>query len=244
MQVNNATGIDEIPSKLLKLAAPAIAQSLSFIFNCSLVTSVFPNDWKVARVRPLYKGGAADNVSNYRPISILNTVSKIFERIVYDQLYSYLNEYQLLSEYQSGFRPYHSITTALLDATTSWLNNMDQGRLNLVVFLDFAKAFDTVNQEILINKLRTYGVRSGSLAWFQSYLYNRTQMCSVSGFSSSECIITCGVPQGSILGPLLFIIYNNDLPNCLQHSKARMYADDTNITTTGTSIYKGNSIMC
>ena len=142
----------------------------------------------------------------------------------------------LLYEKQSGFRTFYSTTTALLDATTEWLTNMDKGLLNSVIYLDLAKAFDTVNHDILLSKLHSYGIDANSLCWFHSYLQNRTQKCFVNGYLSNECALNCGVPQGSILGPLLFLIYINDFPHCLQHSTARMYADDTNITTTGSSI--------
>ncbi|CAB4016191.1 Hypothetical predicted protein [Paramuricea clavata] len=113
---------------------------------------------------------------------------------------------------------------------------MDKGQLNSVVFLDLAKAFDTVDHEILLSELQIYGVDSMSLNWFKSYLFDRKQKCNVNGLVSSERSLVCGVPQGSIFGPLLFFVYINDLPSCLQHSTARMYADDTNITTTGKSI--------
>ena len=121
-------------------------------------------------MRPLHKTEAKDNMNNYRPISVLNAISKVLERIVYDQLYNYLNKYNLLSKSQSGFRPIHSTATTLLDATTDWLISMDQGNMNLVILLDLAKAFDTVTYDILIGKLSAYGVRSNSLLWFKSYL--------------------------------------------------------------------------
>ena len=130
----------------------------------------------------------------------------------------------------------HSTATALLDAAIDWLNSMDQEHMNVVVILEDAKALDTVNHDILMNKLGAYGVRSSSLIWFQSYSSKRRQKCCVNGFLFKERTLSCGVLQGSIFVPLLFLIYINDLPQCLQYSKARMYADHTNITTTGTSL--------
>lgn len=236
IDTKKATGMDQIPSNLLKIAAPVISKSLTVMFNKSVTTSTFPDDWKLARVTAIHKKEAKDDMNNYRPISVLSCISKVFERIIYDQLYTYLNDNNLISANQSGFRPFYSTSTALLDATLDWLKTMDQGNLSAVIFLDLAKAFDTVNHDILIHKLRTYGIQPRSLSWFQSYVCMRKQKCCVNGFLSSERLLGCGVPQGSILGPLMFLLFINDLPKCLRHSKARMYADDTNITVTGTSL--------
>ena len=228
-------GLDEISAKLLKCVASVISDSLCNLFNCSIAPGVFPDNWKIAKLlKPLHKGDAKDLLNNYRPISVLSAVSKIFERIIYDQLQAYLNENGLIYDKQSGFRPVHSTTSALLDATTEWLSNMDKGQLNSVVFIDLAKEFDTVDHEILLSKLQIYGVDSMSLNWFRSYLFDRKKS-NVNGLGSIERSLLCGVPQGSILGPLLFLVYINDHPSCLQHSTARMYADDTNIATTGKS---------
>ncbi len=141
-----------------------------------------------------------------------------------------------MSPCQSGFRKGHSTTTALLENTDSWLLNMDSGLVNGVLFLDLCKAFDTVNHEILIKKLFTYGIQNKSLDWFKSYLQNRKQFCVVNNATSSLRNLNCGVPQGSNLGPLLFLLYVNDVPNCLKKSHAAMYADDTNITVRSSSL--------
>lgn len=147
--------------------------------------------------------------------------------MVYDQLYNYLTENNLLTKYQSGFRSLHSTVTALLNITDEWYLNVDEGMTNLVVFLDLAKAFDTVSHEILLKKLKLYGIHGMTLDWFESYFTNRQQQCTVGGSISKPQQIAFGVPQGSILGPLLFLIYINDLPACLLHTKPHMYADDT-----------------
>ena len=170
-------------------------------------------------------------------------MAKVFERIIYDQLYHYLNENNLLSRHQSGFRSLHSTVTALIEATDNWSLNIDRGFVNAVVFLDLKKAFDTVDHSILLSKLQGYGIQGSTNQWFCSYLKNRTQTCLVNGNKSSKMFLRCGVPQGTILGPLLFLLYINDLPNCLQHSQPRMYADDTSITFAGSDVDEINNCI-
>ena len=162
-------------------------------------------------------------------------VAKVFEKIVYEQLYAYLEAHDILCQNQSGFRANHSTVTALLEATDSWAYNIDNGKINGVIFLDLKKAFDTVDHQILLSKLNYYGIHGKSFKWFQSYLENRTQKCSVNGSLSNSYTLKCGVPQGTILGPLLFLLYINDLPNCLSN-KPRMYADDTHLTYAGSNL--------
>ncbi len=226
ISINKATGMDDIPAKLLKLAAPYIAKSLAHICNVSLKNGTIPNEWKYAKVTPIHKGGDTNDLNNYRPISVLPIISKILERSVHDQIYSYLQENNILSTEQSGFRPNHSTETALLDVTDYILNGMDKGKATGIVFLDLRKAFDTVNHDLLLKKLHDIGVRGIELAWFKSYLSDRKQSTAYQGTLSAYEDITIGVPQGSILGPLLFCIFVNDLPKFLT-CKTVLYADDT-----------------
>ena len=152
----------------------------------------------------------------------------------YEQLYDYFVSNNLLSDRQFGFRQFHSTALTLLDSTNEWLINM--GKINIAVFLDLQKAFDTINHDILLQKLETYGMGSSALNLLRNYLTDRTQICSVNGVLSCSKTVTCGVPQGPILGPLLFLIYINDLPGSLEFSSAKKFADDTTLTASGESI--------
>ncbi len=159
---------------------------------------------------------------------ILSIVSKVFEKEVFMQMYTYVNESNLLSKYQSGFPPHHSTLSALIKICDEILNNMDEGKINCIVFLDIRKAFDSINHNILLSKMRSnFGISGNELLWFESYLTNREQQCVVNGILSSVGKLKCGDPQGSILGPLLFLLYINDLPQCLQKTTPGLYADDT-----------------
>ena len=213
--------------------APVISDSLTHIFNQSIAQSFFPDEWKIARVVSLFKTGQHNLPENYRPISVLPVISKIMERIMYNQLYKYLTEAGILSDCQFGFRKFHSTTTALLDCTNDCYVNIDRKLFNMVVLIDLKKAFHTVDHKILPRKLECYGIKGEALALLRSNLTNRSQKCQVKNFISSEKSIRCGVPQGSILGPLLFLLYINDLPQCLSETKPRMFADDTNLTGWG-----------
>lgn len=170
LKVSKSTDLDKIPAKVLKIASSIIAPSLTFIFNLSLSSGIFIDDWKNARVCPVYKGNDRRDMGNYRPISILPIISKVFEKEVFQQLYHYLKVNSVLSKFQSGFRPLHSTVSALIQMCDDWSDNMDKGKLTGVVFLDIRKAFDSVDHSILLEKVKFYGVADRELMWFKSYL--------------------------------------------------------------------------
>ena len=186
---------------------------------------------KTAIITPLYKEGDRNLASNYRPISVLPVISKVMERLIHDQVYDHIREHGLLSEAQFGFRKHHSTTTCILKLLDHIYLNMDKGMMTGVVFLDLKKAFDTVDHEILLHKLISFNLSVESVLWFKSYLSGRRQSVKSKGIKSDYLPIKCGVPQGSILGPLLFIIYINDLYKYLTECSISLYADDTALYT-------------
>lgn len=221
---------DGISCKLLKSIKYEICQPLSLLINKSLLEGIVPDELKVAKVIPIYKAKGKENIDNYRPISILPSISKIYEKIVFKRLYHYLNHFDLIYNGQYGFRPNHSTTDAMTEFINHICNAFENHEYSAGVFLDLSKAFDTIDHDLLLRKLNHYGVRGKALEWFSSYLNNRRIRVNYNGHdSTTDTAITHGVPQGSILGPLLFIIYINDLPYALKKCKAILFADDTNM---------------
>jgi hypothetical protein len=225
-------GDDNISLKILKLINPYISQALTIIINQSLTSGIFPDALKIAKVIPLFKKDDSTIVNNYRPISLLPVLSKVLEKVVHKQLYSYFNQNKLIYSLQHGFRPLYSTETATLYFFDMILKFLDEDKLPFSIFIDLSKAFDTLDHDILLNKLSFYGIQDNSLLWFQSYLNDRTQYVNYKGFKSDKRSISVGVPQGSVLGPLLFLIYVNDLCNVSPFFNCILYADDTTLTST------------
>ena len=222
-----STGLDGISAVILKLASKEITPALTYIINRSIAERVFPSRWKVAKVIPLFKKGDKSLPDNYRPISLLPVVSKVLERVIHIQLSNHLKKYALLAQEQSGFRPLHSTQTTLVRVTDDWLNAMGRQCYTGVVFVDLRKAFDTVDHDVLLYKLESIGVGSSCIEWFKDYLRGRKIVTQINDSLSQEEDITHGVPQGSILGPLLFVIYINDMIEKVNNCKMHLYADDT-----------------
>ena len=226
----------KIPTRFLKDGVKCIAHVLSSLLNKSMESGVFPDNLKIAAICPIYKGeGSKSRPNNYKRISVLPIVARLFEKIIHNQLYDYVKG--RLYKYQSGFRPKHSTETAVLNALNRWFLNIDQGKYNLVVFLDLRKAFDTVNHEILLKKLEHYGVHGTELKWFTSYLSDRKQYTVVGAIKSQLGSVSHGVPQGSSLGPFLFFVYINDLPYCINNGISELYADDTGLSASGKKVH-------
>ena len=230
MPSHKATGSDGFGAKILKAAAPAISMPLSRLINRCIDTGTFPSAWKSAT--PIYKGqGSKEDKNSYRPISVLPLLSKSFEKHVHQALYSYMRSNNLLYNLHSGFRRLHSTETALVRLIDQLLSDMDKDQVSGLVFIDYKKAFDLIDHDILLSKLETYGVAPKELLLFKNYLKGRRQSVVIDGVQSEYRLITHGVPQGSVLGPLLFIIFVNDLPHAVSRSIVDIYADDTTLST-------------
>ena len=227
-----AVGPNSIPTDILRMLANDVAKPLAAIFNLSFRTGQFPALLRLAKAIPIFKKDSKLLVSNYRPISLLSNLNKVLEKLMFDRVYKFLEKFKCFYKHQYGFRSKHSTNHALTDITETVRRALDDGEIAGGVFVDLQKAFNTVNHEILIAKLQHYGIRGKALDWFTSYLTDRSQYVSILGFDSKTRSIGHGVPQGSVLGPLLFLIYINDLHQAISYSKVYHFADDTNLLNT------------
>ena len=228
----NSTGSDGIALRYINDSLPVIINYITTIINTSIVTGTFPSLWKHATVIPIFKNGDRNDINNYRPISLLPILSKVLEKIVAQQLTTYLEANKLLSNSQYGFRPKLSTESALTTVTNKLYTNMDNKKISLITLCDLSKAFDSVHHEILMQKLAKVKVDS---FWFRHYVLDRTQSVKINTTLSKTARINFGVPQGSILGPILFTIFVNDLTEIIQGCEVIQYADDTQFVHTGTT---------
>ena len=231
-----ACGIDDISPKMLSHNADLIVDPLLHIINLSLNQGIFPSKLKLSKVIPLYKKDLHTNPGNYRPVSLLSIFSKIIEKVMHSRLYSFLDTFHILFDLQFGFRRNHSTILALIEIVDNIRKEIDRGNSVIGIYLDLSKAFDTVNHEKLLLKLSHYGVRGVANKWFKSYLEGRSQKTYVNNAYSEELSVNVGVPQGSVLGPLLFLMYVNDIAHVLPDNNLRLFADDTNVFITGNNI--------
>ena len=230
LDVNKAKGSDLIGNRILKECSDVLSLPLTILFNSSLDNGIFPTDWKKADVCPVFKKDNPQLISNYRPISLLSPTSKILERLVYNRLYEFCFANKLLTPQNSGFKKNESAMNQLIHLTTLIYNGLKDNKKIAAVFLDISKAFDRVWHDGLIHKLNKVGVHGKLLKWLKSYLSKRSQRVLINGKFSSFIEITSGVPQGSILGPLLFLIYFNDIVDDVKNH-IFLFADDTTIVS-------------
>ena len=229
LKSNKAAGDDNVRPSLIKRCCESLAGPITHIINLSLSSGVVPDKLKVAKVIPVFKKNDKQDPGNYRPISLLSIINKILEKVMYARVMSFLKKFNLLYKYQFGFREGHSTTQAVIEITDNILEELNKQNMVAGIYLDLSKAFDTVCHKILLAKLEHYGVRGKALTWFQSYLNNRKQYTTIGPHKSREQEVPYGVPQGSVLGPLLFLIFVNDIDAAVDNNKLRLFADDSNV---------------
>ena len=236
IDTTKASAVPNLASKILKPAFIKLVDQLTFIFNLCFAANTFPGDWKIATIVPLPKEGDLSQCTNYRPISLLPMPGKILEHIIHNRISTFCEENTILNENQGGFRKNHSTISTVASFTDNLYEALNNKEISIATFIDFSKAFDTVNHKILLQKMSKIGVKGNTKFLLQNYLENRTQTTCINGVDSDPAIISCGVPQGSVLGPLLFLIYINDLCNVIQNCSSYLYADDTVIVANAPNI--------
>ena len=238
LKPNSGAGEVGIESSVLIEAADEIGESIKNLFNLILYTGTFPDDWKVAHITPIYKGkGSKSLLENYRPISILPPIAKLFESLISRKLYDHLEQGKLLHDSQYGFRKSRSCELALNSMIESWRESLDSKKEVLTMFLEFSKAFDTVDHTLLIHKLKYFNFHSSVINLLKNYLSNRSVRVRINDtLSKKNDLGNVSVPQGSCLGPLLFILYINDLGHLKLNSKCWLFADDTTLSSEGKNV--------
>ena len=228
LQIGKAAGPDSIDNRLLKELAQPLSSPLADLFNYSLSSGRVPTIWKQANITPIYKKDDPSDVTNYRPISLLSTIGKVFEKIIHKHVFNFFRENNILTRLQSGFVPGDSTVNQLVDIYNTFCKAMDEGKEVRAIFCDVSKAFDRVWHKGLLYKLSSVGIIGPLLRWFSNYLDNRQQRVVLPGVHSPWSPVRAGVPQGSILGPLLFLLYINDIVESI-NSSIRLFADDTSL---------------
>ena len=226
LQTHKATGLDAISAKILRATSDIIAPILQIIFQTSLNTARVPADWTTAFVTPIFKKGSRTLPSNYRPVSLTCITLKVFERIIACSIMKHLEKNNILNDLQHGFRQGRSCEVQLISLLDDLTINYNRSIQTDMIITDFAKAFDVIPHQRLLYKLNWYGIRGTTSQWIQSFLSNHSQRVILENSQSSLIHVTSGVPQGTVLGPILFLVYINDLPDSISHSTLRLFAVD------------------
>ena len=242
LNTSKSQGPDNLHPKLLLETLHEIKEPLTEIFKNSLQEGTVPNDWKLANIVPLHKKGCKSSPENYRPISLTSVVSKIMEKLVRDKIMEHMEENNLFTKHQHGFRIGYSYVTQLIDVCDKWSEELDNKNCIDILYLDFKKAFDSVPHQRLLTKLKDYGFKGKLLTWVENFLKNRKQRVQVDGSSSDWADVTSGIPQGSVLGPTLFIIYVNDLPDVV-HNFVKLFADDAKLYAVANTVDDAKTVQ-
>ena len=229
LKIKKSSGPDDMPNKLIKKSKYVLIKPLTIIYNTIFSSAKYPDKWKLAKVIALYKKGKHSLPENYRPISLLDCFGKILEKLMYKQMISFIKKHAILFIYQYGFREGYSTTLALIDIMDTIKSRLDNNEFGIGIFIDIKKAFDTVNHNLLFSKLEHYGFRGHSLQLLKSYVSDRRQYTKINNSTSRVNSLNYGVPQGSVLGPLLFLLYVNDIQHCIDKKKIKLFADDTGV---------------
>ena len=242
LKSKTSTSIDQLDNYSVKIVADYIAEPLHYVITLSILQQTFPSSWKLTKIVPLHKKQSTLKKENYRPVAILSPLSKILEKLVFNQLYYYFESRSLFHQSLHGYRRGRSTTTALLSMYEKWVFAASKKKLSGIVMLDLSAAFDLVSPKLLIKKLKVYGLETCFISWIESYLSKRFQCVWIDHIYSTLLANETGVPQGSLLGPLLFLIFFNDLP-CYVSQDMDCYADDSNMTSSGTSVVDIGHLM-